>query len=109
MTTRSAVQINLTGIDISAGTFAAAAGDKFKPAKNRFLLITNADSSSHTATVATPNTVQGQAIADVACVVPAGKTLLFGPFPPEDFAGSDGLAAITWSATTSMTWAPVSL
>lgn len=108
MATRNTQQISRAGI---APTYnAAAAGDKFRPDERTYLHVKNADSSSHTITITTPGTQQGLAIADLAVVVPNAAERIIGPLPAGLFgADVDGLAAITWSATTSMTWAVLRL
>lgn len=108
MTTRNTQQISRAGI---APTYnAAASGDKFRPDERTYLHVKNADSSSHTITIVTPGTQQGLAIADLAVVVVNATERVIGPFPAGLFADpADGLAAITWSATTSMTWAVLRL
>lgn len=108
MATRATQQVTRTGI---AATYnAAASGDKFRPDERTMLHVVNGDSSSHTITIVTPGTVNGLAIADLVVTVPNGASRMIGPFPAGTFAASaDGLASITWSATTSMTWAVLRL
>lgn len=89
---------------------AAAAGDEFIPGSNVMLYIFNGSGAGITATVVTTPTVVGQAVADLAITVGAGARVLAGPFPQEYFANpADGRADISWSATTSVTWAAVQL
>lgn len=86
---------------------ASGGGDKFRPDERTFLHVKNSDVAAHTVTVATPGTVLGLAVSDVAVSVPAGGERMVGPFPGEHFVGADGLAAVTWSAVTGMTFAVV--
>lgn len=98
-------EVDLDGKEEVLGA-ANAGGDKFVPGENVFLVIKNADATSKTATVVTPKEAfEGAAIADIAIVVPAGKTHLAGPFPANKFGNpSDaGKAAITYSAVTAVT------
>lgn len=88
---------------------AAAGGDKVPPGADVVLHVKNGDASAHTVTVVTPGTVAGQAIGDVAVSVPAGGERFIGPLTPRVFAGSDGKVDLTWSATTSMTFAAIQL
>lgn len=105
MTTRATERVAITGL---APTYnAAAAGDKFHPGDHTFLHIKNGSGGSVTATITTPGTVGGNAVADPGLTVAAGADEMFGPFPRSVYAGSDGLAAIAWSATASVTWAVV--
>lgn len=108
MATRDTQQVTRTGV---AATYnAAASGDKFRPDERTLLHVVNVDSSSHTITIVTPGTVNGLAIADLTVTVPGGGSRFIGSFPAGTFAApADGLAAITWSATTSMTWAVLRL
>lgn len=104
MATRAPEQIALAG-KVATYHPASAGGDKFNPGDNVVLHIKNASAGEITGTAVTPNTVVGQAIADVAMAVAAAGEEFFGPFPVEHFAGSDGLVAVTWSGTTSVTFA----
>jgi hypothetical protein len=86
---------------------ASGGGDKFSPGAHVFVHVKNASGSTVTPTFVTPGQIQELAVADSASVsVPATTgDRMIGPFPPEIFAGSDGLVAVTWSATTSVTFA----
>lgn len=88
----------------TAPTFAAAAGggDACITGAGILLAVTNGDASSKTVTVATPGTVNGLAIADRAVVVAAGTTAYI-PIGNDYRDPSTGLAAITYSAVTSVT------
>lgn len=104
MATVATQQISLAGL---AATYSAASagGDEFTPGDGVFLHVKNGSGGAVTVTVVTPGTVVGQAIADVANSVAAGGEEFLGPFPAQHFAGADGKADITWSATTSVTFA----
>lgn len=92
----------LTG---AAVTYAAAAagGDTFVPTARRRLHVKNGSASSITVTIATPATYAGLAIADAGGAVAAGEERAFGPFDPALFANSSGVAAVTYTAVTSVT------
>lgn len=104
------VQVDQNGAPVTPTT-AAAASQRFLTGDNVYLLIKNADSSPHTATVddkgsaapAGANAFDG----DVPVVVANATTVMAGPFKRSRFGDEDGLADITWSATTSMTIAVV--
>lgn len=103
MATLTTQHVSLTGLE---ATYAAAAGggDEFTPDKNTFVHVKNGGGSDITATVVTPNNHStGLAIADVAVTVTAAEDRFIGPFPYQHFAGSNGLADITYSGTTSVT------
>lgn len=86
----------------------SAGGDTYSPTSQTFLLVKNADGSSHTVTVITTDVVFGQNLPDIAVVVAAGTTALLGPYDPGEVATpGTGLAAITYSAVTSVTIAAI--
>ena len=88
--------------DIEGAAVAAAGGGDTAPVGDGyFLFVANGDASPHTATLATPGTVAGHAIADATLVVAAGE---FGIIPLTNlFRGATGRAAITYDAVTSVT------
>jgi hypothetical protein len=88
--------------DIEGEAAAAAAGGDTAPVgPGLFLFLANGDASPHTATIATPGTADGHAIADATLVVAAGE---YGIIPLTNiFRGSTGRAAITYDAVTSVT------
>ncbi|SMF86124.1 hypothetical protein [Streptomyces sp. Amel2xC10] len=81
---------------------AAGAGDTAQTGAGVFLAVKNADSGSHTVTIATPGTVDGLAIADRAVAVPAGQTFLV-PLTDRYRDPSTGRAAISYDGVTSVT------
>lgn len=84
---------------------ASAGGDKFGPGAHVFVRVINGSGSVVTPTFVTPGTVAELAIADsTGGSTPASGARYYGPFPSEIFAGSDGLVAVTWSATTTVTF-----
>ena len=84
---------------------ASAGGDKFSPGAHVFIRVINGSGSAVTPTFVTPGTVAELAIADsTGGSTPASGSKYYGPFPSEIFAGSDGLCAVTWSATTTVTF-----
>ena len=85
---------------------ASAGGDSFLPDTSTFLHVKNASASSVTVTIVTPGNVAGFAIADLAVAIPAAGERLIGPLGGGLFTDpADGLGDITWSATTSVTFA----
>lgn len=95
-------------LDGSALTFAAASagGDRFTPAVGTIMQIVNGSGASITATLVTPGTVDGLAVADRAVTVPAGTNRLV-PLRVVAYQSADGLGDITWSATATVTFAVV--
>lgn len=84
---------------------AAAAGSKIACGERSFLHVKNTAGSSMTVTISSTAKVRGQSAADVIITVPATTgDMMIGPITADLFAGaSDGLAAITYSSTTSVT------
>lgn len=94
-------------------TYASAAGggDKLTPGPTVFLHVKNASGGALTVTVAPthvplPNLTT--TMAAVSVIATSGDAMI-GPFPADMFAGSDGLASITYSGVTSLTVAAVSV
>lgn len=83
----------------------AAASTKLVCGERTFLHVKNAAGSSMTVTITATGTVRGQTAADLVVTVPATTgDKMIGPIPAALFAGaSDGLAAVTYSSTTSVT------
>jgi len=94
-----------------APTYAAAAGggDKFVPDATTFIQVKNGSGGALTVTVA-PTKVPLAGLTETFAAVSIPATTgdkMIGPFPAEHFAGSDGLADITYSGVTSLTVAVV--
>lgn len=88
-----------------AVSFASAAGggDKAAPGDDVFLLVRNGGASSIDVTLdATGSAFNATAVADTVVTVAAGEDRLI-PVRREYAAVSDGLAAISYSAVTSVT------
>lgn len=100
--------VPLTGLQLDAALVAATSGgDDCQTGNGVFLAVKNADASSKTVTLATPQTVDGDlAVADRAVTVAAGKTELI-PVTDRYRDPSTGRAAVTYSAVTSVTVAVI--
>jgi hypothetical protein len=100
--------VPLTGLQLDAQFVAATSGgDDCQTGAGVFLAVKNADASSHTVTLATPQTVDGDlAVADRAVTVAAGKTQ-FIPVTDRYRNPTTGRCAITYDAVTSVTVAVV--
>jgi hypothetical protein len=100
---------------VRAGTVAAyaaasAGGDKVTPGSSTFLHVKNASAGSITCTVATPGSVEGLAVADLAVAVAAGAEAMIGPISAGLFRNPvDGLVDVSWSASASVTFAALSV
>jgi hypothetical protein len=104
VTTRLAQEVSVAGLEATYN--AAAAGDKVHPGV--LLHVVNDDASDKTLTLATPGTAFGQPIGDQVITITAGEAR-FVEVPEVGFTASDGLVPLTWSATTSVTFAVLSV
>lgn len=106
MTTLSTQVIAQAGTTITF-TAASAGGDACATGSDVKLLVKNGDASSHTVTLATPGTVDGDlAIADRAVTVAAGATVAV-PVTDRYRDPATGLASLTYDAVTSVTVAVI--
>lgn len=105
MATRATEVVDVAG---TTATYHAASGggDKVTPADGTVLHVKNGGGSSINVTLVTPGTEQGLAIADRVVAVGNGAEK-FIALDPIYRNPADGLADITWSATTSVTFAVV--
>ncbi len=103
-------EIALAGLVDSAAA-AAAGGDDFANDGNTFLKIINGSGGSINVTAASNYTSPptGTAQSDNVVAVGAGVTALIGPFPQSGFNDDDGKVNITYSATTTVTVAAISM
>jgi len=97
--------VGLTGATITYGA-AAGGGDTCQTGAGVLLLVKNGDAGSHTVTLATPDTVNGLAVADRAVAVAAGAEVAI-PVTNDYRNKSTGRAAITYDGVTSVTVAVV--
>jgi hypothetical protein len=84
---------------------ASAGGDRFRPADGTFLHVKNGSAAAVTVTIATPATADGLAVENPAHSVPAGGALFIKPPPVRLVRDVDGMAAVSWSDATSVTFA----
>ncbi|GHE47315.1 hypothetical protein GCM10017673_56450 [Streptosporangium violaceochromogenes] len=102
MATYTAEAMTVAGVALTSRS--AASGDKIVPDDNLFLIITNGGGAPINLTVAVPgNNSYGEANPDPVRAIANGATkavrLLREWADP-----SDGLIALSWSATTSVTY-----
>lgn len=95
--------------DLAATYNAAGAGDRFTPADGTFLHVKNGGGAPITVTIVTPATADGLAVADQVTTVPAAGERFIKPPAVRLVKDAQDKAGITWSATTSVTWAPLHL
>lgn len=99
-------QITTYTATVASGNFAmntAAAGDTAACGNGEKLVVKNGDAASKTVTIVTPQTLEtGDAYPDKAYTIPAGEMWVI-PLYALYADPTDGLAHITYSATTSVT------
>lgn len=102
MATIAQEQVTLAGLTPSYAGVTAA--DKFQPGANVYLQVKNASGSPCTVTVDSKVPSNYGDDTNVVVTVPATTgDKVIGPFPPQRFAGADGMADVTFSAQTSVT------
>jgi hypothetical protein len=87
-------------------------GNAFLNRGKTFLHVKNASAGAVTATLVTPVTVSGRAVADDAVSIPAGGERMIGPFNPSLYnnTGADANKVhVDYSAAASVTAAAVTL
>lgn len=91
---------------LNATYSAATASDKVLPGSNTVLHVKNGGGGALTVTLVTPGTVDSLAVADRVVSVPAGEDR-FISVPGGIYANraDGGLATVTFSPTTSVTFA----
>ncbi|MDQ3760973.1 MAG: hypothetical protein M3460_04540 [Actinomycetota bacterium] len=105
MATRATETVDTDGL---TATYHAASGggDKVTPGAGVAIHVKNGSGGSINVTLATPGTVDALAIADRVVAVGAGAEGFIAV--PELYRNpTDGLADITWSATTTITFAVI--
>jgi hypothetical protein len=94
--------------DLAAAATAAAGGGDTAPCGPGYALVVfNGDASPHTATIATPGTKNGFALADATLTVAAGDVGIIAL--GSEFRGANDRAAITYDGVTSVTVAVIHL
>jgi hypothetical protein len=94
--------LGATGTELTEG--AAAAGDTAQVGPNKFLLVRNGSGASITVTIAVPGTdFTGTAVPDMVQAVAAGKIKVFPLLAVYGDPAQNGMAAISYSATATVT------
>jgi hypothetical protein len=103
MATLTTAAITAAGTD-PAYVAATAGGDKVVPGDTTWLNVRNASGVSVTVTVTAVGLCSQGSTHNSVVVVPAGGDRTIGPITGSRFAAvSDGLAAVTYTAVTSVT------
>lgn len=101
MATLTPASLGATGADLTMAA-ATSGGDSIASAEGAVLLVTNGDASSKTVTFTGSVECSQGSTHDEAVVVAAGKTRPI-PVPSRAVSATDGTAAVTYSAVTSVT------
>lgn len=101
--TLTAQAIVRTGLTHTFAAVDAANGNEFANDGLMFLYVKNASGGSINATIGTPGTVDGLAVADLVVAVGAGVNKMLGPFPAGIYNQAGGLVYVDWSAGASVT------
>lgn len=103
MATVASQSITTAGTEVTYSA-ASGGGDRFLP--GTLLHVRNGSASPITMTIVTPGLVDGLAVTDRTVAVPAGEER-FVLAPDKLYRSSDGLADITWSDVTTVTFASI--
>lgn len=104
---------NITTSGLIAATYSAATtgpGDTVVPAQGRFIHVKNGSGGALTVTLVTPETRDGNAVADKTVAFTTGQEGFIAT--PDNATYKDpttGLLTITWSTVTSVTFAHVGI
>lgn len=101
---RAAQRVTPQGVEPVVFEGLSAADTQLIPNKGGdvVLRVTNGGAEATNVTIATPGTVDGNAIADLVVAVAAGKTKLIGPLDPGVYNDGKGNLAVTLSKVTSV-------
>lgn len=102
MTVYDASRAQATAPNYTDNKTAATSGNNYYiPNNGRVALIVVAGTTA-TVTVATPGTVDGNAVADLAITLPDTDQIVLGPFPTGTYNDPQGRLLVTVSAATSL-------
>lgn len=91
-----------SGADYTTNKVAATSGNNYLIPNNGRVRVALECTAGGVATVTTPNTVDGLAIAERTLTMTAAKIKIWGPFPTEDYNDTDGNMTITVDANTNL-------
>lgn len=92
----------IAGTGVSETTGDAVNGHAFTNDGRVYLQARNSGASSYDVTIATPGTVDGNAVADKVVSVAAGVTKVIGPFPMSAYNQSDNTVNVDVSNAALM-------
>jgi hypothetical protein len=108
MATLTTVPIAATGVN-PGFTAAAAGGDKVTPGDRTFLHVKNGGGAPITVTITAVRLCSDGGLHNSVVSVTNGEDRVIGPVDSRFAAVADGLAAVTYSAVTSVTVAALRL
>lgn len=106
MATRATQTIDNDGLVATYHAATTGAGDQITPGPGVAIHVKNAHSAETIVTIVTPGTVDGLAVSDRTVTV-AQATEQFISVPEMYRSSVDGLATITWSVVTAITFAVI--
>lgn len=107
MATLTTQVVSIAGLN---PTYSAAggAGDKVACGERVFVHVKNGSASAVTVTLTATGAIRGQTVTSPTVSVPASGERMIGPIAAELFQSpTDGLAAISYSATATVTVAAI--
>ena len=99
----SILSVDRLGGCVLDGVAASVGGDLMPNGGQEALAIVNGSGAPITVTAAITELVDGVTPAGKAITVAAGKTAIFGPFPPSEYNNGQRQVAFTYSAVTTVT------
>lgn len=100
MATLTAQQAVVAGVQLSYAA-AAAGGDDFPNDGNTYVILRNS-SAGNVVTFAATGAEGGVDIGDLQVTVPAGESMLVGPFATHVFNDSSGQVAMTYDTEANL-------
>lgn len=103
MATLTVNTVDIDGFNLTDGDAAAAGGgDEFVNTGREFFYADNGNGADWDITFVTQQTVGGLAVADKVVTVPAGESMLIGPFPKGLYNDGNAKVQVTYEGVTSL-------
>jgi hypothetical protein len=102
LTVVDATRVITTAPDYTTGKTAGASSNNYYIPNNGRVVVLAAATTTATVTVVTPNSVDGNAIADLAIALPGTDVYVLGPFPQGTYNDAQGRILITVSAACAL-------
>lgn len=101
-TVYDAGRLAASGANYTDNKTAATSGNNYNIANNGRVGLVLECTAGGTATIATPNNVDGLSITDLVLTTTAAKIQIWGAFPPSIYSNSSGNMVVTVSANTNL-------